>query len=76
MLLPNVQHTGNINDNSQASYDKLLGHAALDAANIEELTGLVLTAGEHTLKFQLSGKNASSSSYRFRTSGVWLQRTA
>lgn len=51
-------------------------YAALDAANIEEITGLVLTAGEHTLKFELSGKNASSSSYRFRTSGIWLQRTA
>ncbi|HOX07201.1 MAG TPA: hypothetical protein PK280_12425 [Planctomycetota bacterium] len=50
--------------------------ASLDAVNIVEISGLSLTAGEHTLKFQLSGKNASASSYRFRTSGIWLQRTA
>jgi len=50
--------------------------ASKDVLNIVEITGISLTAGAHALKFLLDGKNASSDAYRFRASGVWLQRTA
>ena len=50
--------------------------ASADNLNCVEITGLTLTAGEHTLKFKIDGKNASSSGYRFRASGINLQRTA
>jgi hypothetical protein len=64
----------NVQVGTVGGYDEYA--ATTDVANVEELTGLVLTAGAHTLKFELSGKNGSSTSYRFRTSGIWLQRTA
>ncbi|HOX07202.1 MAG TPA: hypothetical protein PK280_12430 [Planctomycetota bacterium] len=44
--------------------------------NVEEITGLAIDAGEHSLQFILDGTNPSSGLYRFRTSGIWLQRTA
>lgn len=55
-------------------YDLYAG--AKDVLNIIEITGLTLTAGEHSLKFIEDGKNASSTGYRLRASGIWLQRTA
>lgn len=51
-------------------------YAALDVLNIEEVTGLVLAEGAHTLKFRADGKNGSSSSYLFTVEGISLQRTA
>ncbi len=50
--------------------------ASADKLNVEEITGLVLTAREHTLKFRVDGKNASSSDYFFRTAAISLQRTS
>jgi len=47
-----------------------------DVLNIEEITGITLTAGEHVLKFVLDGQNPLSEAYRFRTAAIWLQRTA
>jgi len=58
----------------EGSFDLYAG--SLDETNIEEIAGLVLTAGEHILKFQLDGQHASSSGYYFAASGIWLQRTA
>lgn len=53
------------------------GYAATTSStNIEEITGITLSAGAHTVRFELDGKNGSSSGYRLRTSGIWLQRTA
>jgi len=43
---------------------------------IHEITGRVLTEGEHTLRFVIDGKNGSSSDFVFSTDGVTIQRTA
>ncbi len=50
--------------------------AVPNETNIEEITGIVLSAGAHTLKFRVDGKNGSSTDYFFLTQGIWLQRTA
>lgn len=44
--------------------------------NVEEITGIVLSRGDHTLKFRIDGKNGSSSNYFINLSHVSLQRTA
>jgi hypothetical protein len=44
--------------------------------NAVEFTGKALTAGLHTVKFQLNGKNGSASTYNFGCLGFSLVRTA
>ncbi len=50
---------------------------APDWLNIREVTGIVLSGGEHNLKFRLDGQNPSSGGYLcVMAGGIWLQRTA
>lgn len=62
-----------IDASEEGSFDAY--SAAIDYNNIEEISGLVLTSGEHALKFQIDGKNALSSAWYMRLSGITLQRT-
>ncbi len=50
--------------------------AAADYLNVVEITGVSITAGSHTLKFVVDGKNGSSSDYFLNVNGISLQRTA
>ena len=50
--------------------------ATLNALNIAEITGLVLNSAEHTLRFRIDGKNASSTGYYFTASGIVFSKTA
>lgn len=47
---------------------------AADYTNINEITGIVLTAGAHTLKFRVDGQTGAG--YYCNLSGIYLQRTA
>ena len=51
-------------------------YGSTDTANVEIITGISLTAGAHTLKFQIDGKNGSATDYVFVLQGVHLIRTA
>ncbi len=56
--------------------DDVDGYAAVqDPDNIEEVTGIVLTAGEHGLKFDVYDKHASSTNHYINLSYIYLQRT-
>jgi hypothetical protein len=57
-----------------AGYD--LYNAALDPVNVVAVAGLVLTAGAHTLRIQVNGRNGASGGWAARLSGVSLRRTA
>jgi hypothetical protein len=50
--------------------------ASIQGKNVEEIEGLSLSSGEHTLKFIVDGKNASSADHYIEFSGICLQRTA
>jgi hypothetical protein len=63
-----------IDDVEVGSFDLYAGVA--DYNNVEEVTGISLGRGEHTLKFRIDGKNASSSDYNVFLQGIALKRTA
>ncbi|OGV36147.1 MAG: hypothetical protein A2020_12140 [Lentisphaerae bacterium GWF2_45_14] len=49
--------------------------AVASAIEITSITGVALTAGSHTLKFAINGKNASSSAYIINMSAIQITRT-
>ena len=51
-------------------------YAAGGISSAVEFTGQVIAAGAHTVKFQLNGKNGSSSTYKFGTEAFSFIRTA
>jgi hypothetical protein len=55
------------------AYDLYL--ASPTVLNIASITGVALTAGSHTLKFAINGKNASSRSYVINMSAIQISRT-
>lgn len=63
-----------IDASEEGSFD--LYAAVRDTLNIEEITGLTLSAGSHTLKFRIDGKNGASTDHIITLSGIYLQRTA
>lgn len=60
--------------NLQGTFD--LYAAALDATNISEVNGIVLSEGDHTITFTVDGKNGSSSDHYVSIEGISLERTA
>lgn len=50
--------------------------AGVDYDNIEEISGIVISSGQHTIKFRIDGKHASSTDYFINLNGIYLQRTA
>ena len=40
-----------------------------------QITGITISSGSHTVKFKVTSKNGSSSSYRFALHGFFLIRT-
>lgn len=60
-----------IDGSEEGSFDL---NGAIDPINIEEISGLVLSAGEHTIKFRIDGKTGTN--YFFAISGIILQKTA
>ena len=51
-------------------------NATYDIYNLIEITGIVLSEGEHVITFRVDGKNASSVGYYTAFNGVSLTRTA
>lgn len=50
---------------------------ALDKVNVEEVAGLAITGGTHTLRFRADGQNGASTGFTFVCNvGISLQRTA
>jgi hypothetical protein len=50
--------------------------AAGDLDYVAEITGITISAGSHTLRIRVDGKNGSSGGYYLRTHGMYLQKTA
>lgn len=63
-----------VDDVEKGSFDHWA--AVGDFDNVDEVTGIVLTEGLHTLKFQVDGKHGSSTGYAMEIEGIYLQRTA
>ena len=61
-----------IDASEEGSFD--LYDAGAVSLNIEEISGLALSAGAHTLKFRIDGTSVNT--YQFRAEGIILQRTA
>ncbi len=62
-----------IDASEEGSFDL---YNATGIANAEKITGLVLSAGTHTIKLRLDGKNGSSSAYYIVIGDICFQRTA
>lgn len=62
-----------IDDSEEGSID--LYSAGAGSYTINEISGLTLSDGSHTIKFQVDGKNGSSSGYYLTISQVEFRRT-